>query len=43
MKHSRVRGKKMFALPSKRDKAKRPNRKQKHRLRFDVSVPRQVT
>lgn len=38
MKYSKIRGKRMLAMPSKKDKAKRPDRKQKHRPKFDVSA-----
>lgn len=38
MKHSKVRGKRMLAMLSKKDKARRPDRKQKHRPKYDVSV-----
>jgi hypothetical protein len=32
--NKQVRGKKMFAMPSKKDKARRPDRKQKHKTRL---------
>jgi hypothetical protein len=35
-KKSAVRGTGMFAMPSKKDKAKRPDRKQKHKNRLEV-------
>lgn len=35
MKHSRVRGTKMLAIPSKKDKARNP-RKAKHKKKFEI-------
>ena len=32
--NKQTRGKKMLAMPSKKDKAKRPDRKQKHKKRY---------
>jgi hypothetical protein len=32
--NKQVRGKKMFAMPNKKDKSKRPQRKQKHKAQF---------
>jgi hypothetical protein len=37
-KHSKVRGTGMFAMASKKDKARRPLRKQKHKKLFKEAI-----
>ena len=37
-KFSKVKGKGMLAIPSKKDKARKPDRKQKHKKRLDFPL-----